>query len=150
MVSLVDRGKIASRKACAIPADKYPAGGGFYPHPPLMCVVDRARVGPISCPTHAPFRPTLNSRPKLERESSPAGFLPVPSRLNSHACIEAAKHLLHLPPITLPIPPPTPSLSSSLYLVVFSQHRQDAREGPRGLLVIPIRHFSPPELSTTS
>src|SRR5271170_4958495 len=107
-----------------------------------MCVVDRARRAPF-LPHPCPISTDFDSRPKLERERFACRPLPVPSRLNSHACIEAAKHLLHLIPITLPIPPPTHSLSSSHYLDVVSQHRQDAREGPRGLLVIPIRQFLP-------
>ena len=58
--------------------------GGFHPHPPLMCVVDRAR-GSHSCPTHAPFRPTLTPGPSSRGRESPAGPLLGPSRLNSHA-----------------------------------------------------------------
>jgi hypothetical protein len=127
-------------KACAIPAD-IPGWGGFHPHPPLMCVVDRAR-GPHSCPTHAPFRPTLTSGPSSRgRESSLAGLCPVPVSVELPCCTEAAKQ----PP---PFPPhySTTSTSCSLslssrYLDVVSQHRQDAREGRRGLLVTSIRHF---------
>jgi hypothetical protein len=61
--------------------------GGFYPHPPLMCVVDRAR-GPHSCPTHAPFRPTLTPGPSSRGKRVVCRLLPVPSRLNSHAALK--------------------------------------------------------------
>src|SRR5271155_4684275 len=63
-----------------------------------MCVVDRARRAPF-LPHPCPISTDFDSRPKLERETVACRLLPVPSRLNSHACIEAAKHLLHLLPL---------------------------------------------------
>jgi hypothetical protein len=110
--------------------------GGFHPHPPLMCVVDRAR-GPHSCPTHAPFRPTLTPGPSSRGRIAACRLLPVPSRLNSHAVLKP------LSTSSIPSHYSTTSTSCSLIVLSLPRRRLPIPPGRQGRPSRPLGDFNP-------